>query len=133
VAIIGPLPVSGPDGYATGELLYLDTVQRIAADNPGFTNPRPFTDKEARDVDQAAADNAANAAIVATRAQAAVCRDSLNDAVQLAALSPYPTPEEQAIIDAQVSASLALFRALADPPADVTALAAAVLTLEVQR
>jgi hypothetical protein len=61
------------------------------------------------------------------------CRTSLTDAVQLAALSPYPTPEEQAIIDAQVSASLALFRALSDPPADVTALAAAVLTLEVQR
>lgn len=60
-------------------------------------------------------------------------RESLTDAVQLAALSPYPTPEEQAIIDAQVSASLGLFRALADPPADVTALAAAVLTLEVAR
>ncbi len=60
-------------------------------------------------------------------------RQSLTDAVQLAALSPYPTPEEQAIIDAQVSASLALFRALSDPPADVTALAAAVLTLEVAR
>jgi hypothetical protein len=58
-------------------------------------------------------------------------RAALSDAVALAALSPYPTAEEQAIIDSQVTSALALFRALPDPPADVLALAAAVLTLEV--
>jgi preprotein translocase subunit Sec61beta len=80
---------------------------------------------------EVAATDAANAAIVGAADAVETCRGSLTDAVELAALSPYPTAEEQAIIDAQVSASLALFRALDDPPADVTALAASVLTLEV--
>jgi hypothetical protein len=69
---------------------------------------------------------------MAARSQAMLnCRAALGEAVNLAALSPYPTPEEQAIIDTQVSSALALFRAIMDPPADLTALAAAVLTLKV--
>lgn len=73
--------------------------------------------------------DARNNAIYAAQQAVAECRASLNDAVQLAALSPYPTPEEQAIIDAQVADALALFRGLHDPPTDVIALATAVLTL----
>lgn len=91
---------------------------------------RPFTTEE---LEAKALSDAARPVIEARTQQITAARQALTDAVQLAALSPYPTPEEQSIIDAQVSASLALFRALSDPPADVTALAAAVLTLEVQR
>lgn len=89
---------------------------------------------ESFDIDpqEVAETEAANAALLALVNAPVECRQALTDAVQLAALSPYPTPEEQAIIDAQVSSALTLFRALPDPPADVTALAAAVLTLEVQ-
>lgn len=92
----------------------------------------PMTEAE-RDlfIDEPARARVASDAIVAEAGAVGKCRFALIDAVQLAAMSPYPTPEEQAIIDAQVSGSLALFRALPDPPADVIALAAAVLTLEV--
>ena len=55
-------------------------------------------------------------------------RQSLATATELRALSPFPTPEEQAGIDAQVASALAAYRALPDPPADVSALAVAVLT-----
>jgi hypothetical protein len=56
------------------------------------------------------------------------CRTALSDALALADLYPAPTPEETAIIDAQVNAALAGFRALDNPPADVVALAAAVVS-----
>lgn len=53
---------------------------------------------------------------------------ALADALALADLYPAPTPEETAIIDAQVAAALTGFRALPNPPADVVALAAAVVS-----
>jgi hypothetical protein len=82
------------------------------------------------DPEEVATTEAANALVIANANAPHECRIALTEAVQLAALSPYPTPEEQAIINAQVSAALALFRALPNPPVDVTALATAVLTLE---
>lgn len=82
------------------------------------------------DPSEVAATEAANAALLEAVNAPHECRIALTEAVQLAALSPYPTPEEQAIINAQVASALALFRALPNPPVDVTALATAVLTLE---
>ena len=54
-------------------------------------------------------------------------RAALADALALADLYPAPTPEETALIDAQVASALSLYRALDDPPADVVSLAAAVV------
>ena len=53
-------------------------------------------------------------------------RNALTAVLSLLAAYPYPTPEETAIVDAQAASSLDGFRDLADPPADVVALAAAV-------
>ena len=69
----------------------------------------------------------ADPAVVSQRAVHAA-RTALSDASALQALSPFPTGEEQAIIDAQTASALAAYRALVDPPADVSALAVAVLT-----
>lgn len=55
-------------------------------------------------------------------------RAALSDALALSDLYPAPTPEETSLIDSQVAAALAGFRALPDPPADVVALAAAVVS-----
>jgi hypothetical protein len=58
------------------------------------------------------------------------CRIALSDAIALASpLSQALTPEETALVDSQVSSALAGFRALIDPPADVVALAAAIISL----
>lgn len=54
-------------------------------------------------------------------------RAALSDALALADLYPAPTPEETALIDGQVAAALASYRALSGPPADVVSLAAAVV------
>ena len=56
------------------------------------------------------------------------CRTALAAVLALAEAYPYPTPEETAIVDAQAAAALDGFRALNDPPADVVALAAAVVS-----
>ena len=69
--ILGPLPVSDDLGFPTGQVVYIDTGARLASADPGFTTTRPLTAAEARDVDQAAADNAANqAAVLAEQARA---------------------------------------------------------------
>lgn len=81
----------------------------------------PLTADEEATVAAEDAAAAANAPILTIRAD-------LADALALADLYPAPTPEETAIIDAQVNAALAGFRALSNPPADVVALAAAVVS-----
>ncbi len=55
-------------------------------------------------------------------------RGDLAAVLSLAAAYPYPTPEETGIVDAQAAAALEQFRALTDPPADIVALAAAVVS-----
>jgi hypothetical protein len=71
---------------------------------------------------------AANEAARSARVGEASVRAALTAVLALAEAYPYPTPEETAIVDAQASAALDGFRALADPPADVVALAAAVVS-----
>ena len=75
---------------------------------------------------QAVAEQAHQGRLAAIAAASSV-RTTLSDALALAPLYPAPSPDETAIIDAQVAAALAQFRALADPPPDVVALAAAVV------
>jgi hypothetical protein len=82
---------------------------------------RPLTAEEQRAI------NAALSASIESIA-AVSARTALIDALALADLYPAPTPEETAIIDAQVGAALSQYRALADRPADVVALAAAVVS-----
>jgi hypothetical protein len=57
-----------------------------------------------------------------------VCRNALKDVLALSELYPAPTPEETALIDAQVVEALADFRALINPPVDVVNLATAVVS-----
>jgi hypothetical protein len=58
-------------------------------------------------------------------------RTALSDALALADLYPAPTPEETAIIDGQVNAALASFSQLENPPADIVALAATLISWKV--
>lgn len=67
------------------------------------------------------------ASLAVADAGRAVAAD-LAESLALADLYPAPTPEETAIIDAQVTAALAGFRTMPNPPADVVALAAAVVS-----
>jgi hypothetical protein len=55
-------------------------------------------------------------------------RTALSDAAALASLYPAPTPEETALIDSQINSALIGFQGLSNPPADVVALAAAVIS-----
>ena len=71
---------------------------------------------------------ARHAAVQAAADALETARTALTDALALAPLYPAPTPEETLVIDTQVNAALAGFRALTDPPADVVALAAAVVS-----
>jgi hypothetical protein len=71
---------------------------------------------------------AAAAALDATNAALQQNREALSNALALSALYPAPTPEETVIIDQQVSAALSAFRELDNPPADIVALAAAVIS-----
>jgi len=80
------------------------------------------------DAQQIAAYQAEDAALVSAYAALDSMRDALSAALSLADAYPYPTPEENAIIDNQVVAALTGYRALDDPPADVVALAAAVVS-----
>lgn len=64
----------------------------------------------------------------ATTSANADARTALSAVLALAESFPYPTPEENAIVDAQAASALDGFRTLADPPADVVALAAAVVS-----
>jgi hypothetical protein len=58
-------------------------------------------------------------------------REGLQNAIDLMALNPFPTPEEQAVVDATVAEALTLYRAAADPPGDLVALAAALISTKV--
>jgi hypothetical protein len=55
-------------------------------------------------------------------------RTALSVALNLTSIYPAPTPEETVIIDQQVAAALSAFRELDNPPADIVALAAAVIS-----
>jgi hypothetical protein len=71
---------------------------------------------------------AIGAALDAERAAQNAARTALSDALALADLYPAPTPEETALIDTQINSALIGFQGLSNPPADVVALAAAVIS-----
>ncbi len=73
---------------------------------------------------QAAEAEAADALVSAQGAS----RTALAAVLSLAAAYPYADPAENAIVDAQAAAALDGYRSLAGPPADVVALAAAVVS-----
>ena len=75
---------------------------------------------------EVAATEAANAALINKIELVAECRLELEMAKALVALSPFPTPEEQVIIDEQIADALALYATIDDPPVELTALAGAV-------
>ena len=89
---------------------------------------RPLTDAEARMLAATEAHMAVLAAAALAQSAVAAAKGALSDVLSLADAYPYPTPEENAIIDNQVVAALTGYRALDDPPADVVALAAAVVS-----
>lgn len=96
-------------------------------DRSGLWSGSPLAKvRDATPAELAGMDDEDAVSAVATAAQTA--RSALQDALALAPLYPAPSPEETALIDSQVSAALALFRDLTDPPADVVALAAAVVS-----
>jgi hypothetical protein len=116
------------------------TIDNITIDSDGRTITedgveRPMTPEEDAiypryaDIVQREAELAQiAAAVAATNAALQQNREDLANALELSALYPAPTPEETVIIDQQVAAALAAFRELDNPPADIVALAAAVIS-----
>lgn len=93
-----------------------------------MTLPPPLSDEE-----YSAIILARVAEIDQARSLVTATRTALTDALALIDLYPAPTPEETAIIDAQVTAALAGFRTMTDPPADVVALAASLVSWRADR
>ena len=58
-------------------------------------------------------------------------RQALADALALADLYP-SSPEEAAIINAQIASALAQYRALENPPADIVSLASSLISLKTE-
>jgi len=56
---------------------------------------------------------------------------SLANAILVTQNSPYNTPEEQAIVDATVATALAEYRALNNPPTDITNLATELISWKI--
>jgi hypothetical protein len=69
---------------------------------------------------------AANAALLNRVNLIETVTQELEIAKALVALSPFPTPEEQVVIDEQIRDALALYATVTDPPVELTALAGAV-------
>lgn len=104
----------------------LATSTALVCDQDGVeVGQRPATPDE---VAEAEVREAARVTAEVEHAAETECRAALSAVLALAETYPYPTPEETAIVDAQAVAALDGFRALAGPPADVVALAAAVVS-----
>jgi hypothetical protein len=59
-------------------------------------------------------------------------RTALADALALSDLYPAPTPDETALIDAQVASALLSYTQLENPPADIVALASNLAVLKIE-
>jgi hypothetical protein len=94
--------------------------------------PEQIAIYEANVAAQIAAGEARLADALAQESAIEAIRSDLKSSLDLIKLSPAPTPEEQAIAEATVNNALQQFRDLDNPPADITALTAAVLTLEMK-
>jgi hypothetical protein len=126
----GSLLVQAPDD--SWWLIYSDRTMR-SSDSFGAVigDPQPWTpivEAVFNAPDEIAARDAWLAAETARIAALDSARTALQDALDLEALYPAPTTEETALIDTQVAEALAEFRALSSMPADIVALAAAVVS-----
>lgn len=92
------------------ELFYDDGTSEIIPIDPG----------------EVAETEAANAALLNRVDLIEDATQELKTAKELVALSPFPTFEQQVVIDEQIADALALYSQISDPPVELTALAGAV-------